>query len=604
MIRGRRSRSSSSAGQPSLPGLGAPQGRTRRLATPHDQALEVARTRLIAGAFVFALAYLVIGTRLVDLSLFHDGYDAHMARPDSGDSVASRADITDRNGVVLATSLPTYLLCADATKISDSASVEKQLLGVLPGLDPQRLAAALASGKHCAVITRDLTPRQYYDVNRLGIIGLDIQQDEHRLYPADDIAAHVIGFTGIDDNGLAGMEEALNSRLEDQQGPVALSIDLRVQTILHNELDKALEKFHAVGGDGLVMDIKTGEILALVSLPDFDPAHPGDATPRALFNRATLGVYEMGSTFKIFNTAMALQSGLIHAGDRFDTVDPVKVGGRTIHDFEHEKRWLNVAEIFTHSSNIGSARMADKLGGDRQRAFLDRLGLLTKIPLELPEVGTPLMPRDWGEATTMTVAFGHGVAVNAVQLAAAAATIVNNGIPVHPTLLKAGDDAAADTNNAQPVISRHVSAMMRGLMRLVVSRGTGADADIAGYLVGGKTGTANEIVNGHYVNDARRSSFLAVFPINAPRYLVFGMLDDPKGDAKTQGFATGGYVVAPAIGRTISQIGPLLDVQPLDPQQEAAAEQKLMRPLGSLTVDGRPVDEGLDYASYESHKGQ
>ncbi len=242
---------------------------------------------------------------------------------------------------------------------------------------------------------------------------------------------------------------------------------------------------------GLIMDISTGEILSMVSLPDFDPQHPGNPNDGAHMNRDTLGVYEMGSTFKIFNTALALDSGLVHVGDTFDTVHPIEIGGQTIRDFEPEKRWLNVAEIFTHSSNIGAAHMADLIGATRQRAFLGKLGLTEKASIELPEVGAPLVPstREWGDATTMTVAFGHGIAVNAVQLASAVATIVNNGVPVHPTLLR---KTANMEKPDQPVISARTSALMRGLMRLVVTNGTAKVAEVPGYMLGGKTGTAEK----------------------------------------------------------------------------------------------------------------
>ncbi len=280
--------------------------------------------------------------------------------------------------MALATSIPTQSLCVDGKKLIDPDAAEKQLLAVLPDLDEKKLDDALHSGKHCALIRRHLTPKQTYAVNKLGIVGLEFQPDERRLYPAGNIAAHVVGYTDIDNKGLAGAEQEFGMQLEEQQEPVALSVDLRLQTIMHDELSTAMEQFHAIGAGGLVMDISTGEILAMTSLPDFDPAHPGNGEEEARFNRDTLGVYEMGSTFKIFNTALALDSGLIHPGDTFNTVDPIDVGGHTIHDFESEKRWLNVAEIFTHSSNIGSAHMAEIFGGTRQRAFLARLGLTEK----------------------------------------------------------------------------------------------------------------------------------------------------------------------------------------------------------------------------------
>ncbi len=610
MIIGRKGKRPHSARQPSLPGLFASPAPTspasRRLATPHEQAVEVARTRLTAAAVLFSIAYLIIAGRLAFLTLLSDTPEIPMAHQEISDSVASRADITDRNGTVLATSLPTISLCADAKKILNPDEAAKQLLATLPDLDAQKLNEDLHGSKHCVAIKRHLTPKQYYEVNKLGIAGLEFRPDERRIYPTGNVAAHVVGYTDIDNNGLAGIEKQLDTRLQEQPEPATLSLDLRVQTILHRELANAMANFQAEGAAGLVMDATTGELLAMVSLPDFDPQHPGIATDDQRFNRDTLGVYEMGSTFKIFNTALALDSGAVHVGDSFDTTHPIEVGSQTIKDFHAEPRWLNVAEIFTHSSNIGSARMAERFGGARQRAFLSRLGLTEKTSIELPEVGTPLVPnaRDWGEPTTMTVAFGHGIAVNSVQLAGAVATIVNDGIAVHPTLLK---QTVASNHIAQQehIITPHTSAMMRALMRLVVTHGTAKGAEVAGYMLGGKTGTADKLdSHHHYTANARLSSFIGVFPLNAPKYLVFAMLDDPKGNAKTYGFATGGWVAAPVVSKVASQIGPLLDLPPLTPDMEANAQRQLMKPLGAQIVDGMPVEEGSNYAAAESDSVQ
>lgn len=589
-------KSSSGRRQPNLPGVFSP-AKSRRLATPHEQALDVAKNRSVAAIALFAVAFLVIAGRLTFLTLLSEAPDTPNSHANSGESVTQRADITDRNGELLATSLPTVSLCADSKKIIDPAAAVKQLMAALPDLDQDRLKDDLSGGKHCAPIKRHLTPKQYYEVNRLGIAGLEFHPDERRIYPAGNTTAHVVGFTDIDDNGLAGIEKQFDTRLEQQETPIALSLDLRVQNIMRGELAGAVRNFHAIGAAGLVMDMTTGEILSLVSLPDFDPQHAGDASDEARFNRDTLGVYEMGSTFKIFNTAMALDSGLIHVGDSFDTTHPVEIGHQMIRDFHPETRWLNVAEIFTHSSNIGSARMVERLGGARQRAFFARLGLMQRMSLELPEVGAPLIPpaRDWNQATTLTASFGHGIAVNVVQLAGAVATIVNDGIVVHPTLLKTTAPAGPIQER---VVSEHTSQQIRALMRLVVTRGTARQANVDGYMVGGKTGTSDKIGANHkYATNARLSSFIGAFPMNAPRYLVFAMLDDPKGNAKTMGNATAGWTAAPVVNRVISQIGPLLDVVPLANEVEAAAEQKLLKPLGSQIVDGMPVEEGSNYAA-------
>jgi cell division protein FtsI (penicillin-binding protein 3) len=602
-----RSSSSPPSGprQPQLPGLTTPPpARTRRLTTPREHSLEVARARLVVVAVLFSAAWLLLGGRLAYLTLRGDTPAPETQTARAAEGPSERADITDRNGTVLATALPTVSLCADSKDITDPDGAARQLLSVLPDLNPQRLGDDLHNGKHCAMLKRHLTPHQYYEVNKLGIAGLEFRPDERRLYPAGSLTAHVVGYTDIDDNGLAGIEKSMDQRLADNPAPLPLSIDLRVQTIMRQNLSEAMNDYHAIGGAGLVMDISTGEILSMVSLPDFDPDHPGTATDDQRFNRDTLGVYEMGSTFKIFNTALALDSGTVHITDTFDTAHPLEIGGHKIRDFEKENRNLNVAEIFTHSSNIGSARMAQRFGGTLQRAFFQRLGLAEKSSIELPEVSAPLIPsaRDWSEATTLTAAFGHGVAVNVVQLAGAVATIVNDGHTVKPTLLKVAGPVESDE---PPAVSPRTSAFIRGLMRLVVTRGTAKKADVDGYLVAGKTGTADKIgANHHYLENARLSSFIGVFPINAPRYLVFALLDDPKGNAKTFGFATGGWVSAPIVHNVVAQIGPLLDMPPMPKDIEAAAQSAVLKPFGAELVDGKPVEEGSNYASVESDSVQ
>ena len=591
-------RKSSGTRQPNLPGM-FPPTKSRRLATPHEQALDVAQNRSVAGMALFAAAFLVIAARLAFLTLLSEPSDNLNIHTQIGESLMQRADITDRHGSLLATSLPTVSFCADARKILDAAAAEQQLLSVLPDLDAKKLAEDLRGSKHCVMVKRHLTPKQYYEVNKLGIAGLEFHPDERRIYPAGNTAAHVVGFTDIDDNGLSGVEKEFDARLAQQETPVSLSLDLRVQSIMRSELSNAVNNFHALGAAGLVMDIATGEIIALVSLPDFDPQHPGEASSDQLFNRDTLGVYEMGSTFKIFNTAMALDSGIIHMADSFDTTRPVEIGHQLIKDYHPENRWLNVAEIFTHSSNIGSARMVEKLGSVRQRAFFARLGLTEKMQLEIPEVGAPLIPpaRDWNQATMLTASYGHGIAVNAVQLAGAVATIINDGQTVRPTLLKVAENA--DTKS-EHIVSPHTSAQIRALMRMNVMRGTATQADVGGYLVGGKTGTSDKIGADHkYLNNARLSSFIGAFPMNAPRYLVFAMLDDPKGNAKTFGNATAGWTAAPTVSRIVAQIGPLLDIPPLMNEMATAAEQHLLKPLGSQIVDGKPAEEGSNYAAAE-----
>ncbi|MFA5040852.1 MAG: penicillin-binding protein 2 [Bdellovibrionales bacterium] len=589
---------SKQAPQPDIPGIFSPPKR-HRLSTPREQALGLAKARLGVVFLIFSLTWVTIGGRLAYLTLSGVA-EAPIVRAEPGENPISRADITDRHGTVLATSLPTVSLCADSKSIINPDDAAKQLLNVLPELNPKKLNEDLKSGKHCAIIRRHLTPRQYYGVNKLGIAGLDFLPDERRLYPVGNAVSHIVGFSDIDNNGLAGVEKAMDTRLSGNPEPLVLALDLRIQTVLRRELADAMNTYRAEAAIGLVMDVGTGEIIGMTSLPDFNPGRAGAASDEQLFNRNTLGVYEMGSTFKVFNTALALDTGIVRLSDTFDTVNPLKIGRHTIKDFEKEKHNLNVAEIFTKSSNIGSARMAQRMGGVKQRAFFERLGLTDKVRLEIPEVGAPLLPQasEWGEGTTATAAFGHGIAVNAVQLASAVATIVNDGHPVHPTLLKRDDSYEPDVDT---VISPRTSAQIRGLMRLVVTHGTAKKADVDGYLVGGKTGTADKLdAKRQYVSNKRRSSFVGLFPINAPKYIVFAMLDDPKGNAKTKGFATAGWVVAPTVSNIITQIAPLLGIAPLPKDLYEATERQVLKPLGSDVVEKISASDEKDYAAVES----
>lgn len=606
----RKERRSRKSTQPTIPGLfgafSTPKA-LHKLNSPGDFALHRAKARLSIVLVSFALFFIVVSGRLASLTLGQEGAEPRVIQAASPDmAVTARADILDRNGTVMATSLPTVMLMADARKILDAQEAAERLATVLPDLNVAKLVKDIETSKRYVTIRRHLTPRQYYAINTMGIAGLEFAPDESRIYPSGALTSHVIGYTDIDNNGIAGLEKSQNAKLQNQQEPIVTTIDIRLQTILHRELSNALTEFHAIAATGLIMDINTGEILSLVSLPDFDPQNAGAADDNAKFNRATLGVYEMGSTFKTFNTALALDSGQIKPSERFDTTHSIEIGNKTIRDFHPSSHALNVAEIFMESSNIGSARMAEKVGTARQQAFLKSLGLTEKARIELPEVGSPIVPAAsaWRDTTTMTISFGHGIAVNAVQLTAAAASVLNDGLLVKPTLLK---QTVEDNKNLEKtrVLSSRASAQMRALMRLVVKHGTAKLAEVPGYLVGGKTGTADKINGRRYNNNARVSSFLGVFPANAPRYVVFALLDDPKGNAKTYGFATGGWTATPVVGRVISQIGPLLSLPPVDADVVATAERQLLKPLGSEVLESLNLNnETDDYAAVESNSAQ
>jgi cell division protein FtsI (penicillin-binding protein 3) len=529
---------------------------------PAQQTLEIGRTRLLVTAGLFAVAFAVIALRLVDVTLVKPTGETRLARNHvAGKIEASRADIVDRNGVLLATTLASPSLYANPKQVLDAREATRKLITVLPDLSEEEVLAKLTSDRSFVWLKRRLTPRQQFEVNRLGIPGFQFEREERRVYPDGHLVSHVLGYTGIDNKGLAGIERGFDDILKERKEPLQLSIDLRLQHILHEELSRAVQDFTAIGGAGIVMDVRTGEVLALVSLPDFDPNKSSTATPETTFNRVTLGTYEMGSIFKTFTAAMALDAHTTTLAGSYDASHPIQVGRFTIHDYHNMHRWLSVPEIFEYSSNIGAARMALDAGGDRFKEFLGRLGLLTAPTFEIPEIGAPIVPSPWREVSTMTVAFGHGISVSPLQVAIAASAVVNGGILHKATIIK---PPAGYVPAGTQVMSARTSDDMRRLMRLVVEHGTGKDAAAPGYLVGGKTGTAEKVSGHTYAHKALLSSFLGAFPINNPRYLILAIIDEPHGNAKSHGFATGGWTAAPVVGKSVARMAPLLGVSPID----------------------------------------
>ena len=533
-----------------------------RLEGTARQTLEVGRTRLLVAAVSFALAFSLIGWRLVDFGLMTDRHEPSIARNlSSGGLETGRADIVDRNGIVLATTLPTASLYANPRHVRDPEGAALRLAEVLPDVSPAQLGAKLGSERSFVWLQRNLTPRQQYAVNNLGIPGLYFQREHRRFYPHGALTPHVVGFTGVDNQGLAGIEQSFDDVLRASAKPLQLSLDIRIQHILAEELAKSIETFSAIGGAGVVMDVTTGEIVAMTSLPSYDPAKPAAAPTEARFNRASLGTYEMGSIFKIFTTAMALNEGVVTLRDGYDTRKPIRISRFTIRDFKPKNRWLTIPEIFIYSSNIGTVHMAMDAGTPAQKVFLRRLGLLQPANIELAEVSQPLIPSPWREINTMTISYGYGLAVSPVQLTTAVAGLVNGGTEVRPTLLRR--DPAKVTKGPR-IISEATSETIRKLMRLVVVKGSGRKANAEGYLVGGKTGTADKLAGRRYARDARISSFVAGFPMDKPRYVVFVTIDEPKPTKETFGYATGGWVAAPAVNNIVTRVAPLVGIAPRD----------------------------------------
>lgn len=525
--------------------------------------LSQAKARLVMVAGAFLLGYLAITLRVADLTLLRSKPQAEVAKAEDVRPLARplRGAILDRNGELMATSLSMPSLYADATIVENPEQEAKELAAILQGEDEAEIKRRLTSGKHFIWIARNITPKQEYAINALGHPDLGFQDEDRRIYPNAELAAHITGYTDVDGNGIAGIEKSFNKQLAQGDKPVQLTVDLRVQHLLHRELEDSVNKFHAKAGVGMVMDVNTGEIIAMVSLPDFDPLHPGDAPDEARFNRATLGVFEMGSTFKLFSTAAALDSGLVHFGSKFDATDPIHYGRFTINDYHAKHRVMTVPEIFIYSSNIGTAKMAASLGPGGLRGFYERLGFFAQVPVELPERGNPLYPKPWRDINTLTASFGHGVAVSPLHLMRAASALVNGGTLVTPTIVKPEKKISLEASGER-VIKPQTSQQIRQLLELVVADGTGEKAYVEGYNVGGKTGTAEKNKDGKYEESLLLSSFIGVFPIDNPRYAVLAMLDEPQGIPESKGFATGGWTAAPVVAAVVSQLGPLYHMAP------------------------------------------
>lgn len=529
---------------------------------PAKQSLETSRTRLVLMGALFCLAFAAIGLRLVDVTVLKDPGPKLVRAHVRPHVERARADIVDRNGVRLATTLETPSLFANPKLVQGAAEAAAKLAAVLSGLNQADLEASLGNKERSFVwIKRNLTPDQQFEVNRLGIPGLFFQTEQRRLYPQGRLTAHVVGFADVDNNGLQGVERGLDDELKTSDDPVTLSIDLRLQYILKEEMERQIEAFTAKGGMGMIADVDTGEILAMVSLPDFDPNDRSSADSDATFNRATLGTYEMGSVFKIFNTAMALDNHVTTLAGSYDATNPIHIGRFTIHDDHAKRRWLSVPEIFMYSSNIGSAKMAMDAGMDRQREFLGRLGLLRTPTLELSEIGEPHYPRQWRLVNTVTIAYGHGMSVSPLQMMTAVGAVVNGGVLHRTTLLRHPDGYRPE---GVRVLSERTSEDMRRLLRLVVERGTGKFAAAPGYLVGGKTGTAEKVDGKGYAHKELLSSFIGAFPMNQPRYLIMISIDEPHPNAKSYGEATGGWVAAPAVSRIVQRMAPIVGIPPVD----------------------------------------
>ncbi len=541
--------------------IAAPPERVR-LADARVESTSVTHFRLMVMMLLFIAGTAVIAGKLVWMAIASGPAPAG-ASPYG--LIPPRADIVDRNGVTLARTIDAWSIAVHPDKLMNPPEVvAAKLAAILPDRSEAQYLAILKSGKHFVYLKRRALPELIKQVNAIGEPAIALGREPERLYPQGNLASHVLGWLDQDGKPTSGMERVLDGRLTANEGrgrPVALSIDSRVQAALESELNAQMIKHSAIGASGLVLDVKSGEVVAMTSLPSFNPNAPSFGAVEDLANKSTLNVYELGSTFKMITMANAIESGVVTSmSKRYDATVPLVVGRFHIKDDHPQKRFLDVPEILVHSSNIGTARIADELGPQRTAAFFKKLGFDAPADIELGAKGRPLWPKFWARTTTMTVAYGHGIAVTPLHLASAYAALVNGGIWRPATLLKR---APGDVPQGRRVISEATSARMRQLMRLVVMKGTGRKADAAGFRLGGKTGTAEKPqAGGGYRHNANVSTFAGVFPMDDPRYVIIAMLDEPHGTADTFGYATAAWTAGPVIARTVARIGPLLGVMP------------------------------------------
>jgi cell division protein FtsI (penicillin-binding protein 3) len=539
-----------------------------RLVGQRRQILALMHQRLMFGMLLYGGIIAIITLRLIWLAAFGD----HAGRKDGAINLTpERGDIVDREGNALARTIDAWIIGLQPGKvIGNKLDLARRLAQLMPEKDEAEYLQMLRSGWSFYYLRRRASPSLVAAINSLGEPGLALQREPDRLYPQLSLAAHVVGYTDIDGKGNAGIERAFDEQLRDpaRRGqPIVTSVSSRIQQALEHELGAAMAKYSAIGAAGVIMDIHTSEILAMTSLPQLNPNAAGQGSPEARFNRATLGVYELGSTFKPFTVAMGMDAGIIKSmGQMFPCPGELHVSGRKIGDTHPYNRPCSVAEIMKESSDVGTAQIADQLGAARQREFLKKMGFMDRVGVELKERGRTLTPRDWSRTDVMTVGFGHSIAVTPLHLATGYATLLNGGIYRPATLIKVDKNHSAGKGHR--VFSEDTSYKMRALLRLVVTHGTGKKADAPGYRVGGKTGTADKVIGGRYSNSLVITTFAGVFPMDEPRYVMVVMLDEPKATAETFGFRYAGWNVAPVVSQTISRIAPMLGVRP-DKRREA-----------------------------------
>jgi len=510
------------------------------------------KSRLIFVYFTILAAFALISLRMFfiittgDKSTVSNIYDKN--------KLGKRANIFDRNDTILATDLKTKSLYISSVLVKDPAILSEKIASIFPDLSKQEIFKKISANKRnkqWILIRRNLTPLQVDEVQNLKMAGLIFEDDRIRVYPQKSIVSHYVGYVDRDRKGLAGIEMQYDRELSKNED-LQTAMDVRVQDILHDELKVAMETYRAKAASGVVLNVNTGEVIALSSIPDFDANSSNKASADEYFNRVTNGVYELGSVMKILTNAIAFEEDVVKPTSVFNVRDPVKYGRFTISDYHPIKDEMTVEEIFAYSSNIGTVKIAEKIGIDKQKEFLSKIGLLKKLDADFPGLGRPIYPRIWRDISLYTIAYGHGIAITPLHLAMASAAIVNGGILYKPSFLKLSEQPKGER-----VLKESTSETMRQIMRATTQYGTGKNANVEGYEVGGKTGTAERAESGSYNTSLTTASFIAAFPISKPQYLVYVVFDRPN-----YIFNTGGMVAAPVAGKVIKNIAPLLGVKP------------------------------------------
>jgi cell division protein FtsI (penicillin-binding protein 3) len=546
-------------------------------ARAEDRAEDDTRLRIFFVLALFSVAFLSLAVGAAHSALFSD----HDRAGADGTAPGARAELVDRNGLLLAADLPHFGLYFDPKENWNPDEVKRVLPAAVPGLSMDRLDHALKADRRQYLIG-GLTPADRDRIDDLGLPGLSFEPEPKRAYLMGPTAGHLIGFVDRGGVGISGAELGLDKliRANAGKGPVALSIDLRVQAALQDEVQKAAENFHAIGAAGIVTDVHTGEILGMASYPAFDPNLVGQVPVADMTNHVSSTVYEPGSVFKVFTLAMGIDSGVATINTVMDTTTPLVIGSQHIRDDEPSKYNLHLWEVFTHSSNMGAARLGLRAGGDTLERYFKSFGLWQAAPSELVESARPLTPKKLSDNTVASMSFGQAISVTPLAIATGMSAILNGGEYIPLTIRKRDP---GEPVNARRVISESTARTMLDLMRMNAQLGTGKAADAAapGYRVGGKTGTAQKAINGRYATGKRVSSFAAIFPtdgpMDAPRYFVFILLDEPQPTKDTAGFAMGAQTAAPAAGRVIERIAPILGVKraPVTPVALAAAKTAL-----------------------------